>query len=93
MELTSNSGNISSPAFGVVDYPSNQECSYKITRPGGGPLSLRFNRFDVAADDSIKVCIVVSLSASSDIREFHLISFYLHFNFYFLKIIYNFFCL
>lgn len=53
--MTSNSGNISSPAFGVVDYPSNQECSYNIARPGGGPLSLRFNRFDVANDDFIEV--------------------------------------
>ncbi|KAG8179313.1 hypothetical protein JTE90_016418 [Oedothorax gibbosus] len=55
VELTSNSGNISSPAFGVVNYPSNQECTYKITRPGGGPLSLRFNRFEVEQDDFIQV--------------------------------------
>lgn len=38
-----------------MDYPSNQECSYQIARPGGGPLSLRFNRFDVANDDFIEV--------------------------------------
>lgn len=61
VELTSNSGNISSPAFGVVDYPSNQECSYQIARPGGGPLSLRFNRFDVANDDFIEVFKYYSL--------------------------------
>ncbi|GIY99818.1 neurogenic locus notch 2 [Caerostris extrusa] len=54
-ELNSNSGNISSPAFGVVNYPSNQECTYRISRPGGGPVSLRFNRFDVASDDFIQV--------------------------------------
>lgn len=55
VELTANSGNISSPAFGVVNYPSNQECDYLITRPGGGPLSLRFNHFDVADDDFVQV--------------------------------------
>ncbi|KAF8796738.1 CUB and sushi domain-containing protein 1 [Argiope bruennichi] len=55
VELNSNSGNISSPAFGVVNYPSNQECTYRISRPGGGPLSLRFNRFEVAPDDFIQV--------------------------------------
>ena len=34
-------GKITSPAFGVANYPNNQECTYLIKRPGGGRLSLK----------------------------------------------------
>lgn len=39
--IDASQGMISSPAYGISDYPTNQECSYLIKRPGGGPLSLK----------------------------------------------------
>ena len=57
-------GNISSPAFGVANYPSNQNCVYRITKPSeynsnglpvGKSLSLKFTHFNVASDDFVKV--------------------------------------
>src|SRR5207248_995960 len=50
VEYVSPSGNISSPAFGVANYPTNQNCQYRLSRPGGGSLSIKFNDFDVAKD-------------------------------------------
>lgn len=52
--LTSN-GTVSSPAFGLGDYPSNQECFFKIQNPSGGPLSLRFDNFNVHKSDAVQV--------------------------------------
>lgn len=41
LSLDATQGVITSPAFGIKDYPSNQECRYLLRRPGGGPLSLK----------------------------------------------------
>lgn len=48
-------GTLASPAFGLDDYPSNQECIYKIKNPTGGPLSLRFDKFNVHQSDYVQV--------------------------------------
>lgn len=48
-------GTITSPAFGLKDYPSNQECLYRIRNPGGGPLSLAFDHFQVHQSDMVQV--------------------------------------
>jgi hypothetical protein len=48
-------GTFTSPAFGLSDYPSNQECLYKIKKPGGGALSLKFQDFDVHQTDFVQV--------------------------------------
>lgn len=48
-------GTVSSPAFGLGDYPSNQECLFKIQNPSRGPLSLRFNKFNVHSSDYVQV--------------------------------------
>ncbi|GAB0094394.1 sushi, von Willebrand factor type A, EGF and pentraxin domain-containing protein 1 [Sergentomyia squamirostris] len=48
-------GTVTSPAFGLTDYPSNQECLFKIKNPSGGPLSLRFNNFNVHPTDFVQV--------------------------------------
>ncbi|XP_055681349.1 sushi, von Willebrand factor type A, EGF and pentraxin domain-containing protein 1 isoform X2 [Lutzomyia longipalpis] len=48
-------GTVASPAFGLSDYPSNQECLFKIKNPNGGPLSLRFDRFNVHPTDFVQV--------------------------------------
>lgn len=48
-------GSISSPAFGLSPYPSNQECTYLIKRPKGGPLSLKFTSFDLDDADFVQV--------------------------------------
>jgi len=53
--ITSMNGTFSSPAFGLSDYPSNQECLYKIKKPGGGALSLKFEDFDVHQSDFVQV--------------------------------------
>ncbi|XP_013781236.1 uncharacterized protein LOC106465521 [Limulus polyphemus] len=55
VEMVASSGNISSPAFGVVNYPSNQVCRYRVTRPEGGSISLKFTEFDVIEDDYVEV--------------------------------------
>ena len=48
-------GTVTSPAFGLEDYPSNQECLYKIKNPSKGPLSLRFDKFNVHQSDAVQV--------------------------------------
>ncbi len=53
--LTVANGSISSPAFGLAPYPSNQECTYLVKRPKGGPLSLRFTHFDLDDGDFVQV--------------------------------------
>lgn len=53
--ITTLNGTVSSPAFGLGDYPSNQECLYKIQNPSKGPLSLRFDKFNVHQSDVVQV--------------------------------------
>ncbi|KAJ9591926.1 hypothetical protein L9F63_001528, partial [Diploptera punctata] len=53
--IISMNGTLTSPAFGLNDYPSNQECLYKIKKPGGGALSLKFEDFDVHQSDFVQV--------------------------------------
>ena len=55
IEYQSDSGNISSPAFGVEHYPPNQDCIYHLARPSGGSLSVKFGDFDVASDDTLMI--------------------------------------
>jgi hypothetical protein len=50
-------GTIASPAFGLASYPNNQECLYTLRRPGGGPLSLKFDDFEVHQSDFVQVKI------------------------------------
>lgn len=57
--LTVANGSISSPAYGLQPYPSNQECTYLIKRPKGGPLSLRFTHFDLDDGDFVQVSLSV----------------------------------
>ena len=53
--LSAANGSVSSPAFGLGQYPSNQDCTYLIKRPKGGPLSLRFTHFDLDEADFVQV--------------------------------------
>ncbi|XP_059477749.1 uncharacterized protein LOC132198041 isoform X1 [Neocloeon triangulifer] len=48
-------GTITSPAFGLSNYPNNQECLYTIRRPGGGPMSLKFDDFEVHQSDFVQI--------------------------------------
>lgn len=48
-------GTITSPAYGLANYPSNQECLYKIRNPVGGALSLNFDDFDVDKSDFVQI--------------------------------------
>lgn len=53
--INARNGTVSSPAFGLEDYPSNQECLFKIQNPAGGALSLRFDEFKVHATDFVQI--------------------------------------
>ncbi|XP_052128948.1 sushi, von Willebrand factor type A, EGF and pentraxin domain-containing protein 1 [Frankliniella occidentalis] len=53
--IVAKNGTLASPAFGLKDYPSNQECLYRIRNPGGGPLSLAFDHFQVHQSDMVQV--------------------------------------
>lgn len=53
--IVSRNGTLTSPAYGLANYPSNQECLYKIKNPGGGPLSLVFNNFNVDKSDNVQI--------------------------------------
>ncbi|XP_055948273.1 uncharacterized protein LOC129981454 isoform X2 [Argiope bruennichi] len=55
IEVVALAGNLSSPAYGVSNYPSNQICSYHVSLLGGGPVSLKFDAFQVAPDDFVQV--------------------------------------
>ncbi|KAG8295757.1 calcium ion binding [Homalodisca vitripennis] len=48
-------GTVSSPAYGLADYPSNQECLMRIHNPSGSALSLKFDYFNVHPSDSVQV--------------------------------------
>lgn len=53
--IVGRNGTITSPAFGLSTYPSNQECLFKVRNPGGSPLSLNFNSFHVDKSDFVQV--------------------------------------
>lgn len=48
-------GTVQSPAFGLSNYPNNQECLFKIQNPGQSPLSLRFDKFNIHPTDMVQV--------------------------------------
>lgn len=48
-------GTVSSPAFGLANYPSNQECLIRIHNPSNSALSLKFDFFAVHPSDSVQV--------------------------------------
>jgi len=39
----------------VSSYPGNLDCLYRLSRPGGGSLSLRFGSFDISPEDGVFV--------------------------------------
>lgn len=53
--INARNGTVSSPAFGLDDYPNNQECLFKIQNPAGGALSLRFDEFKVHSSDFVQI--------------------------------------
>ncbi|KAK9718535.1 CUB domain [Popillia japonica] len=53
--IVAKNGTLTSPAYGLSNYPSNQECLYRIRNPGYGPLSLNFNNFEVDKSDFVQV--------------------------------------
>lgn len=55
MELESESGVLYSPAHGITTYPNNLDCLYHIRNSKGGPLSLKFNSFDLDTNDAVQV--------------------------------------
>lgn len=55
IEYNSPGGNVTSPAFGVGNYPPNQNCLYRLSRPTSGSLSIKFSEFEIASDDSVQI--------------------------------------
>ncbi|XP_074599235.1 sushi, von Willebrand factor type A, EGF and pentraxin domain-containing protein uif isoform X2 [Brevipalpus obovatus] len=56
IEYQANAGNITSPAFGVSNYPTNQQCTYRLAKPGGsGSMSIVFDNFQVESDDFVQI--------------------------------------
>lgn len=53
--INARNGTVSSPAFGLEDYPNNQECLFKIQNPAGGALSLRFDEFKIHSSDFVQI--------------------------------------
>uniref|UniRef100_A0A1A9UCN5 Uncharacterized protein n=1 Tax=Glossina austeni TaxID=7395 RepID=A0A1A9UCN5_GLOAU len=53
--ITARNGTVTSPAFGLADYPKNQECYFTIRNSMGSPLSLKFNKFMVHQSDNVQV--------------------------------------
>lgn len=53
--ITARNGTVTSPAFGLEDYPSNQECFFIIRNSLGTPLSLKFDKFNVHKSDVVQV--------------------------------------
>lgn len=53
--IVAKNGTLTSPAFGLSNYPSNQDCLYKIKNPKRGALSLNFDNFDVDKSDFVQV--------------------------------------
>lgn len=53
--ITAANGTISSPTFGLSNYPSNLECLIKIKNPTLSPLSLKFDSFVLHQSDFVQV--------------------------------------
>ncbi|XP_073822904.1 sushi, von Willebrand factor type A, EGF and pentraxin domain-containing protein uif isoform X2 [Musca autumnalis] len=53
--ITARNGTVTSPAFGLADYPKNQECYFTIRNSMGSPLSLKFVKFMVHKSDNVQV--------------------------------------
>ena len=70
IEYLSDSGNITSPAFGISNYPLNQHCLYRLSRPGTGSLSIKFDQFSIASDDLVKVYDGADMSYAVPLHPF-----------------------
>lgn len=53
--ITARNGTVTSPAFGLADYPKNQECYFTIRNNARAPLSLKFDKFTVHKSDNVQV--------------------------------------
>ncbi|TMW45144.1 hypothetical protein DOY81_009775, partial [Sarcophaga bullata] len=57
--ISARNGTVTSPAFGLADYPKNQECFFTIRNSMGLPLSLKFDKFIVHKSDNVQVSDVL----------------------------------
>ncbi|XP_073992974.1 sushi, von Willebrand factor type A, EGF and pentraxin domain-containing protein uif isoform X1 [Rhodnius prolixus] len=60
--IVASNGTLTSPAFGLSNYPSNQDCLLRIKSPNRAPISLRFDSMIVHASDTVQVYDGVSTS-------------------------------
>ncbi|RWS09468.1 uncharacterized protein B4U79_12754 [Dinothrombium tinctorium] len=70
VDYQSSFGTITSPAFGVAAYPTNQHCTYYLSRPDSGSLSIKFSNFDVSEDDVVQVYDGSSVVSSVPLHPF-----------------------
>lgn len=57
IDLNVDKGDVTSPAFGITNYPTNQNCIYRISRAANsaGSMSIVFNEFDVTHEDILQI--------------------------------------
>lgn len=56
IDLVADKGVVTSPAFGITNYPTNQNCVYRVSREtDGGSLSIVFSEFDVTNEDILQI--------------------------------------
>lgn len=57
INLIADKGLVTSPAFGVTNYPTNQNCFYHISRrnPSDGSVSIVFDEFGVTNEDILQI--------------------------------------
>lgn len=53
--ITDFNGTLSSPAFGLANYPSNLDCLIRIKNPTNGPLSLKFDALNLHQSDVVQI--------------------------------------
>lgn len=53
-------GTVSSPAYGLAQYPGNLECLIRIKNPSSGPLSLKFDAMSLHSSDHVQVSITLT---------------------------------
>lgn len=55
VSITGNNGTISSPSYGLENYPTNQDCYYNVKNGLGTPLSLKFEKFHIHTSDFVEI--------------------------------------
>ena len=73
--LNDSYGEISSPGFGFIDYPTLQSCTWSINLPPGIKYSVIFTHVQLGTGDSLKVgtstLVYVTIGTDVNIKLHH----------------------